>query len=68
MEYTCCDLIRDLYLSFYLFSKIVDIKIYRTIILSVILYGCETKEQHIEVTYEESADKDAWTWEKSKTG
>jgi hypothetical protein len=28
--------------------------------LSVVLYGCETK-QHIEVTYEEDADEDIWT-------
>jgi hypothetical protein len=55
MEYACCDLIQDL--SFCLFSKIVNIKIYSTIILSVVLYGCETK-QHIEVTYEEDADED----------
>lgn len=51
MECACCDLIQDLYLSFCLFSKIINIKIYKTIILSVLLCGCEAKEQHIEVTY-----------------
>jgi hypothetical protein len=33
-------------LSFHLLSKNVKIKIYKTIILPVVLYGCETWEEH----------------------
>ena len=37
----CCHSVRNL-LSSSLLSKNLKIKIYRTIILSVVLYGCET--------------------------
>ena len=40
-ENACCHLLQNL-LSFSLFSKNINIKIYRTIILPVVLYGCET--------------------------
>ena len=37
----CCHSVQNL-LSFRLLSKNLEIKIYRTIILPVVLYGCET--------------------------
>jgi hypothetical protein len=37
----CCNMVQNL-LSFRLLPKIVKIKIYKTIILPVVLYGCET--------------------------
>jgi hypothetical protein len=42
----CCHSVRNL-LSSRLISKNLKIKIYRTIILSVVLYGCETVS-HLE--------------------
>jgi hypothetical protein len=36
----CCNLVQNL-LSSHLFSKNVKIRIYKTIILPVVLYGCE---------------------------
>jgi len=38
---SCCHLVQNL-LSSSLLSKNLKIKIYRTLILSVVLYGCET--------------------------
>jgi hypothetical protein len=37
----CCHLVQN-FLSFSLLSKNLKIKIYRAIILPVVLYGCET--------------------------
>jgi hypothetical protein len=53
-------------LSSSLLSRNTKIKIYRTIILSVVLYGCETwsltlREEHrLRVLREEGAEEDIW--------
>jgi hypothetical protein len=49
-------------LSSHLLSKILKIRIYKTIILTVVLYGCETWSQTLGVC-EQSAEEDIWTEE-----
>jgi hypothetical protein len=39
---SCCYSVHNVFFSFSLLSKNVKIKIYRTIILPVVLYGCES--------------------------
>jgi hypothetical protein len=55
-------------LSYRLLSKNVQIRIYKTIILPVILYGCETwsltlREAHILRVTEQDDEEDIWTEE-----
>ena len=60
----CCHSVQNL-LSSSLLSKTLKIKIYRTIILPVMLYGCETwsltlrEERRLRV-FENSVDKSVW--------
>jgi hypothetical protein len=44
-ENACCHTVQNL-LSYSLLSKSVMIKIYRTIMLPVVLYGCEIGRSH----------------------
>jgi hypothetical protein len=53
-------------LSSHLLSKIVKIRIYKTIILHVVLYGCETwsltlGEEHRLRMFENGAEEKLWT-------
>jgi hypothetical protein len=53
-------------LSSCLILKKLKIKIYKTVILLVVLYGCETwpltlREEHRLRVFEKSVEKDIWT-------
>jgi hypothetical protein len=53
-------------LSFRLISKSLKIKIYKTVVLPVVLYGCETwsitlGEEHKLRIFENSVEEDIWT-------
>jgi hypothetical protein len=54
-------------LSFRLPSRNVKVKIYKTIILLVVLYGCETWSltlmEELEGVGEQSSEKNIWTLE-----
>jgi hypothetical protein len=55
-------------LSSCLLSRNLKIRIYKTIILPVVLYGCETwsltlKEEHRLRVFENGAEEDIWTEE-----
>jgi hypothetical protein len=50
--------------SSHLISKNLEIKIYKTVILPVVLYGCETGslgEEHRLRVFEKSVEEDIWT-------
>jgi hypothetical protein len=56
-------------LSSQLLSKNLKIRIYKTIILPAVLYGCETwsltlMEEHRLVVFENGAEEDIWTEER----
>jgi hypothetical protein len=56
-------------LSSRLLSKNLKIRIYRTMILPVVLYGCETwsltlREEHRLGVFENGAEEDIWTEER----
>jgi hypothetical protein len=62
---TCCYSAQNL-LSSLLISKNLKIKIYKTVILPVVLYGCETwsltlREEHRLRVFDNSVEKDIWT-------
>jgi len=53
-------------LSSHLPSKTLQIKIYRALILHIVLYGCETwcltlREEQIEDVWEQGAEGSIWT-------
>jgi hypothetical protein len=55
-------------LSSHLLSKNLKIRIYKTIILPMVLYGCETwsltlREEHRLRVFENGAEEDIWTKE-----
>jgi hypothetical protein len=55
-------------LSSRLLSENFKIRIYKTIILPVVLYGCETwsltlREEHRQGVWEQGAEEDIWTEE-----
>jgi hypothetical protein len=61
-------------LSSRLLSKNIKIRIYKTIILSVVLYGCEAssltiKEEHrLRVLVEQGAEENIWAEERRSDG
>jgi hypothetical protein len=64
----CCCSVQNL-LSSCLLSKNIKIRIYKTIILSVVLYGCENlsvtlEEEHRLRVFENGAEENIWTEER----
>ena len=64
----CCHSVQNLF-SPSLISKNLKIKIYRTIILPVVVYGCETwsftlrEERRLRVFEDWGAEEDLWAYE-----
>jgi hypothetical protein len=63
--YACYYLVQSL-LSSHLLPRSVKVKIYKTIILPVVFYGCETwtltlREQHRPSMFENGAEENIWT-------
>jgi hypothetical protein len=61
----CCYSFQNL-LSSHLISKYLKIKIYKTVSLPIVLYGCETwsltlREEHRLRVFENSVEEDIWT-------
>jgi hypothetical protein len=62
----CCHSVQNL-MSSHLLYKNIKIKIYKIIILPVVLYGCETRsitlreEHNVETLWEQVAEEDIWT-------
>jgi hypothetical protein len=64
----CCYLIQNLLFS-RLLSKNLKVRIYKTLILSVVLYGCESwsltlQEEHRLGVFENGSEEDIWTEER----
>jgi hypothetical protein len=60
-------------LSSHQLSENIKIRIYKTIILPVVLYGCETwsltlREEHRLRVFENGAEEDIWAEESEVTG
>jgi hypothetical protein len=62
----CCHSVQKL-LSSHLLSKNIKIRLYKTIILSVVLYGCETWSMILSLDHRlrafEGAEENIWTKE-----
>jgi hypothetical protein len=60
-------------LSSRLLSNDIKIRIYKTIILPVVLYGCETwsltlREEHRQIVFEQGAEENIWAEERRSDG